>query len=89
MTSKEEIKNAFIAELKNTPQYQIILTIKDLIMNEIVRPNVQQRILYNFDRYVENEEQEIIKMCSIVEFGFEPAFINESFIDIQMKNFLI
>ena len=89
MTSKEEIKTAFIAELKNTPQYQIILTIKQIIMDDIVRPNVQQRILYNFDRYVESEEQEIIKMCSIIEFGFEPAFINESYIDIQMKNFLI
>ena len=35
MTSKQEIKDLFVAELKNTPQYQIILDIKQLILNEI------------------------------------------------------
>lgn len=89
MASKEEIKLAFINELKNTPQYQIVLNIKQMIINEIVRPNIQQRVLYNFDRYVDSEEQEIIKMCCIVEFGFEPSFINENFLDIQMKNFIM
>ena len=47
MSSKQEIQNAFEAELKNTPQYQIVLNIKNLIMQEIATPNIQSSILYN------------------------------------------
>ncbi len=88
MASKEEIKLLFIAELKNTPQYQIILNIKQLILDEISRPNIQKLIIYIFDRYVNSEEQEIIKMCGLLEFGFD-IYVNESMCEISMDKFLL
>ncbi len=86
-SSKEEIRTAFIAELKNIPEYQIILNIKQLILNEIATPNIQRRIIYNYDRYINPDEQSNIKLCSIVEFGFE-IFTNESYAEIYMDKFL-
>ncbi len=35
MSSKQEIKDLFIAELKKTPSYKMILNIKNNIINEI------------------------------------------------------
>jgi hypothetical protein len=87
MSSKEEIKIAFVAELQNTPEYQIILNIKQLILEKIATPNIQRTVHYDFDRYVSQEEQENIKLCSIVEFGFE-IFVNEYFAEVYMDKFL-
>ena len=87
MTSKEEIKTAFITELKNTSEYQIILNIKKTILDEIAAPNIQRRIVYNFGRYVNDEEQNNIKLCSIIEFGFE-IYVNEYNAEIYMNKFL-
>jgi hypothetical protein len=87
MSSKEEIINAFTAELKNTPEYQIILNIKQRILNDIATPNIQRTVHYDFDRYVGQEEQANIKMCSIIEFGFE-IFVNEYFAEVYMDKFL-
>jgi hypothetical protein len=87
MSSKEEIKNAFTAELKTTPEYQIILNIKQRILNDIATPNIQRTVHYDFDRYVGQEEQANIKMCSIIEFGFE-IFVNEYFAEVYMDKFL-
>jgi hypothetical protein len=87
MSSKEEIKIAFVAELQNTPEYQIILNIKQLILEKIATPNIQRTVHYDFDRYVGQEEQSNIKMCSIIEFGFE-IFVNEYFAEVYMDKFL-
>jgi hypothetical protein len=87
MSSKEEIKIAFVAELQNTPEYQIILNIKQLILEKIATPKIQRTVHYDFDRYVSQEEQENIKMCSIIEFGFE-IFVNEYFAEVYMDKFL-
>ena len=87
MASKEEVKMAFTAELKTTQEYQIILNIKQLILEKIATPNIQKTVHYDFDRYVSQEEQSNIKMCSIVEFGFE-IFVNEYFAEVYMDKFL-
>jgi hypothetical protein len=87
MSSKEEIKTAFVAELKATPEYQIILNIKQRILNDIATPNIQRTVHYDFDRYIGQEEQANIKMCSIIEFGFE-IFVNEYFAEVYMDKFL-
>ena len=87
MTSKEEIKTAFTAELKNTPEYQIILNIKQRILNDIATPNVQRTVHYDFDRFVAQEEQANIRLCSIIEFGFE-IYVNDYFAEIYMDKFL-
>ena len=87
MTSKEEIKTAFTAELKNTPEYQIILNIKQRILNDIATPNVQRTVHYDFDRFVAQEEQANIRLCSIIEFGFE-IYVNEYFAEVYMDKFI-
>ena len=87
MSSKEEIKTAFTAELKNIPEYQIILNIKNKVLEYIATPNIQRTVHYDFDRFVGQEEQANIKLCSIIEFGFE-IFVNEYFAEIYMDKFL-
>ena len=88
MSSKQEIQNAFEAELKNTPQYQIVLNIKNLIMQEIATPNIQSSILYNFETSQTEEERSILKMCMLIEFGFSTDNMNENCCIIEMKKFL-
>jgi hypothetical protein len=86
--SRQEIKDLFVAELKNTPQYQIVLTLKQIILNEIATPSIQSQVLYNFETPQSNYDIEVIKMCLTVEFGFSTDNINESWMSIDMKNFL-
>lgn len=88
MASKQEIKDLFTAELMNTPQYQIVLNIKQVILNEILTPSVQSQVIYNFETTQTDEEVGIIKMCMIIEFGFDTVSINNNTVIIQMKRFL-
>ena len=88
MTSKQEIKTAFTTELMNTPQYQIILNIKQLILDEIARPNIQRSVVYNFDSPQSQDDREIIKLCLMLEFGFSTENMNENLIVIDMIQFL-
>ena len=88
MSSKQEIKDLFVAELKNTPQYQIVLTIKQIILNEIATPNIQSQVLYYFENPQSTYDIEVIKMCLTVEFGFTTNNINDTWVSIEMSNFL-
>lgn len=88
MSSKEEIKTAFMAELMTTPQYQIVLKIKQLILDEIARPNINQYVVYNYEIPQNREEQQNIKMCMILEFGFSTENISENSVVINMMDFL-
>ena len=89
MSSKQEIKDLFVAELKNTPQYQTILTIKQIILNEIATPNIQAQVIYNFEIQQSDYDIEVIKMCMTVEFGFTTNNISSNSVIIDMSNFLI
>jgi hypothetical protein len=88
MTSKQEIKDLFVAELKNTPQYQIVLTIKQIILNEIATPSVQAQVVYNFETPQSDYDIEVIKMCLTVEFGFTTSNISSNSVIIDMKDFI-
>jgi hypothetical protein len=88
MTSNQEIKNLFTNELLNTPQYQIIKKIKQHILDEIAAPNIQENVIYNFEIPQTIEEQSIISMCSIIEFGFPLTNMSECCVCIDMKKFL-
>jgi hypothetical protein len=88
MSSKQEIKDLFIVELMNTPQYQIVLDIKQVILNEILAPSVQSQVIYNFETTQTDEEVGIIIMCMIVEFGFDTNNISSNAVIIDMKQFL-
>ena len=89
MASKQEIKTAFTAELLATPQYQIVLKIKQLILDEIARPNINQFVVYNYETPQNKLEQQNIKMCMILEFGFSTENISESCVVINMMDFLL
>ena len=88
MSSKQEIKTAYEAELKTTPQYQIVLNIKNLILQKISEPSIQSTVVYNFETPQDEEGKNIIKECMIMEFGFETNNMNESCCVIEMKKFL-
>jgi hypothetical protein len=89
MSSRQEIKDAFSAELKNTPQYQIVLDVKQAILAEIAAPNVQPYFFHQINTALTREEREIIKLCMILEFGFYTDNITETnCIIIDMKQFL-
>lgn len=88
MASRDEIKNLFVAELKNTPQYQIVLAIKQIILNEIATPSIQSQVIYNFEYAQSDYDIEVIKMCMTVEFGFSTNNISYNSVIIEMKDFL-
>jgi len=89
MSSKDEIKFAFESELKTTPQYQIVMNIKNLILEQIATPNIQSSVIYNFETPQYEEERHIIKMCMIMVFGFYTDNMNETCCIIEMMKFLI
>ena len=88
MSSKNLIKDLFIAEIKNTPEYQIVLQIKQFILNEIATPNIQEIVVYNFETPLSKEQINNIKLCMIVEFGFSTENMSMYSIIIDMKQFL-
>jgi hypothetical protein len=88
MSSKQLISDLFKAELLNTPQYQTVLTIKQIILNEIAMPNIQPQVIYNFETPQSKYDIDVIKMCMIVEFGFTTNNINENWLSIDMVDFL-
>lgn len=88
MSSKQEIKDAFTAELKNTPEYQIVLQIKAFILNEIAAPHIQKEVVYNFETPLSKEQLNNIKLCMIVEFGFSTDNMSMYSIIIDMAKFL-
>jgi hypothetical protein len=89
MTSKQEIKDAFTIDLKDTPQYAIVLAIKQVILDEIAKPNVQSQVIYEFTPSLSEEQIGVFKMCMIVEFGFDTNNISGNAVIIDMKSFLI
>jgi len=89
MSSKQQIKDLFIEELKNTTQYQIVLTIKQIILNEIATPNILPQVIYNFETPQTDESINIIKLCMIIEFGFDTNNISCNAVIIDMSKFLI
>lgn len=88
MSSKEEIKVLFTSELKNTPQYEIILAIKQIIINEIEVPNIQSKMVYTFESYQSEYDLEVLKMCMLLEFGFITNNISSGCVGIDMLDFL-
>lgn len=89
MTSKEQIKNSFTTELMGTAQYEICLKMKQMILDEINRPSITQYVVYNFETPQNREEQQNIKMCMILLFGFSSNNISEYSVVVDMMDFLI
>ena len=88
MSSKQEIKDLFIAEIKNTPEYQIVLQMKAFILNEIATPNIQEEVIYYFESPLNKQQLKNIQLGMIVEFGFSTNNVASDCIFIDMRKFL-
>ena len=87
MSSKQEIKSLFEVEIKNSADYETVLKIKQYIINEIITPNINENVVYNFETPITEEQINNIKLGMIIEFGFS-GIINENYVVIDMKKFL-
>jgi hypothetical protein len=88
MSYKQDIKDLFIAEIKNTPEYQIVLQMKAFILNEIETPNIQEEVIYYFETPLNKQQQKNIQLCMIIEFGFYTINMSSTAVFIDMKKFL-
>jgi hypothetical protein len=88
MTSREEIKNLFVQELKNTSVYSEVLLLKHAIIAEIAAPHVNMYFSYTYTQYLNDDELKIFAMCCLLEFGFKPTDLNNHMINIDMANFI-
>jgi hypothetical protein len=97
MSSFSEIKNLFVSEILNTPQYQVALKIKNLLIQDILAPNLNLTFIYIFqdeDYSTSNKdyEENIIFYSLKLILGFEVGLYNDGNnrgIQIVMKNFLL
>ena len=88
MTSKEQIRQLLSAELLNCSMYQIVSDVKQIILDEIARPNVTRTVVYTYTTPISHEDVQILKMCFLTEFGFLVSNISESCVVIDMAAFL-
>ena len=91
MSFNAEIKGLFTNEIISSPQYQIGLKIKDLIINDIVTPNINFLFTYTLQTEdyedVENQEHEeqIIVMALKLILGFDVEINNQQVIIVMNK----
>lgn len=88
MSSKQEIKDLFTAELLLTPEYQIALKVKQAILDEIAAPNIEGKVVYTYEQPIERKSVEVLKMCLLILFGFPISNISEYSVVVDMINFL-
>ena len=93
MSSFEEIKLLFTNEIVNSPQYQVAIKIKNLIIQDIQAPNINYTFRYVLEDvdYVDvtNKDAEniIIQMALKLVLGFD-VDINMGSVYVQMNKFL-
>jgi hypothetical protein len=93
MSSFQEINGLLRNEIMNSPQYQIAIKIKDLVIQDIITPNINCIFMYQLQNtdYVDienkNKEQEIIKLALKLVFGFE-VDISMDCVSFAMNKFL-
>jgi hypothetical protein len=97
MSSFEEIKLLFTNELVNSPQYLVATKIKNLIIADILAPNVNYSFSYMFvdTDYVDvnnkDYEDNIIWLCLKVILGVDSELINNGIyrgVNVIMDKFL-
>ena len=93
MSSFEEIKGLFTNEIINSPQYLVATKIKNLIIQDIITPNINFSFSYLLENsdYVDinnkDKEEIIIKMALKILLGFEVE-INMGCVIVVMDKFL-
>lgn len=93
MSSFQEIKQLFINEISNTPQYLVAVKIKDLIIQDIITPHVNFVFTYTLqdsdytDLNNKTFEEQIIQMGLKIILGFD-VDISMGTIIVLMNKFL-
>jgi hypothetical protein len=87
--NKQNIQNAFIIELFNTPEKQIIDKMNDYIFETIRTPQIQETFKYFFEEPQTEEQLQNIKLLMIVYFGFYSTDMTSNYCLIDMKKFLL
>ena len=88
MSSKQEIRDLFTAELLLTPEYQIALKVKQAILDEIATPKIQGNVVYSYEAPIDRQSVAVLKMCLLMIFGFNINNISENSVVIDMIKFL-
>lgn len=97
MSSFEEIKSIFVEEIQNSPQYQVALKIKDLLIEDILAPHLNLTFTYIFqaDDYSTSnkdfEENIIVNSLRLI-FGFDVDLWDDGInrgVLVVLKNFLL
>lgn len=81
----DEIKNLFIAELKNTNEWNETILLSNYIKQSIIDPGVMLNIIYTFSQPI---NVDIFKMAFKVQFGFQNDNISDIQCIINMMDFL-
>ena len=93
MSSFEEIKGLFINEIKNTFQYTVGLKIKDLIIQDIITPNVNLVFSYQLldidyvDINNKEKEENIIRLALKLILDLDVDITN-NIVSVNMFKFL-
>ncbi len=90
MTSKQEIKDLLSNEIKNCPEYQEVLLLKQYIIDKINEPNIVSMYLsYNFSNQLINDDSKnLFKLCFKNEFGWIENNMNKDCIILDLSKFL-
>jgi hypothetical protein len=93
MASFEEIKVLLTNEVKSSPQYAVAVKVKDMIIADILAPNVDCNFIYTLEDsdYVDlnnkDKEEQIINMALKLVLGLDIQ-VNMGMIVVVMKQFL-
>ena len=94
MSSFEEIKGLLTNEIINSPQYAVAVKVKNLIVADILAPNVSANFVYTLvdSDYVDvnnkDKEEQIINMALKLVLGLDIE-VNMGLIIVVMKKFII
>lgn len=93
MSSFEEIKGLLTNEIINSPQYSVAVKVKNLIISDILAPNVSANFIYTLEDsdYVDinnrDKENQIINMALKLVLGLDIE-VNGGIIVVIMKKFI-
>lgn len=91
MSSFQQIKELFTNEIINSPQYQIGLKIKDLIITDIQEPKINYSFIYEFQpedyQDINNKEHEenITVLALKLILGFQVEHIQGGIVVVMDK----
>jgi len=88
MTSKQEIKDLLVIELNNSAEKVIFNNIKNYIINTIIEPSIQLKLVYNFETPLTEQSISILKLICLNEWAFEPYIMSE-YIIVNMEKFIM